>query len=222
MTTAAPGASRSLVRGLIGVTGFMLAACSSGPPPALYVLGTAPPAFSRLVPEVGLPVISVRPVMVPDYLDTTDLVVRNGSEVIPSRTGRWGERLSVGITRTLAADLAKRLTGLQITATQPRERPSRQIYVDIEAFEAGTDNVVLLSARWSIVDGTGRHSILVEHITLAVPLVGNGDSAIVAAMTKAVSNLADRIAAGIVCEILVRLDQAQPRQGEGWETEMSR
>ena len=213
MIRAGTNAIRRPLSCLFGAMGFALAACASGPPPAFYVLGAMPPAATRTVPETGVPVVLVKPVMVPDYLDTTDLVVRDGGEVIPSRTGRWGERLSVGITRTLAAGLADRLPCMKVTAAQSPERPVRQVLVDVDAFEARTDGLIILTARWSIMDGAGRGPMLAERITLTVPLAGTGDAAIVAAMTRAVSDLADRIAAGVVFELLVRLDQLQPRSG---------
>lgn len=186
---------------ILGTLGIALAACTSGPPPTLYVLGATASATAKSVSEMRLPVVLVKPVIIPDYVDTTDLVIRNGGEVIPSRTGRWGERLSVGIRRTLTSGLADRLPGMKVTAVQPPERPVRQVLVDVDAFEARTDGLVVLSARWSVMEDSGRGPTLAEHFTGTVPLAGNGDAAIVAAMTKAVSDLAERIAVGIASEL---------------------
>ncbi len=198
MTIAVTNVTGRLLWCLLGAANLALAACASGPPPALYVLGATPPAAATTVSEVGMPVVVIKPVIVPDYLDTTDLVVRDGGRVIPSRTGRWGERLSVGIARTLATGVADRLPGMKITAAQPPEQPFRQVLVDVDAFEARADGVIVLTARWSILDGAGHAPILAERMVITVPLAGIGDAAVVAAMTRAVSDLADRIAAGIV------------------------
>ncbi|WP_394365076.1 hypothetical protein [Paraburkholderia kirstenboschensis] len=39
-------------------------------------------------------------VQLPDYLDTTAILERSGNRLIPSSAGWWGERLSVGMTRS--------------------------------------------------------------------------------------------------------------------------
>ena len=78
----------------------------SGPPPAEYIIGTAPTPASVTTPLTGRPIIEVKPVQLADYLDTRDLLVRSGNQVVASRSGRWGERLSVGMTRALATSLA--------------------------------------------------------------------------------------------------------------------
>lgn len=178
--------------GMCGIT-----ACSlSGPLPAQYVLGASPPATATTVPQTGLPVVEVKRVQVPDYLDTTDILERRGNQLVPSSTGRWGERLSIGIARALIASLASRLPHLLVTAT-PVARPARQILVDVAAFEARPDHQVVLVARWTILDGATRQMLTAEEASLVEAIEGKGDDALVAAMSRAVDDLAGRVAAGI-------------------------
>lgn len=175
------------------------AACRApGPLPTTYVLGTPSPGVERVEPLLNRPVIEVKQVLVPDYLDTSDLQIRKGpNAVAPSPTGRWGERLSVGITRALAASLTRRLPGYAIAVRSQVERPQRQVLVDVEDFEAPPDGAVVLVARWRVLDGTGRDTLAGERVSLTAPIAGSGDAAIVAAMTAAVEDLAARVAAGI-------------------------
>ena len=183
---------------LLGAAGLVLGACGSSPAPDLYVLGAAPAPVTAAAPQAGLPVIEVKPVGVPDYLDTTDLLVRHGEgQMVASQTGRWGERLSAGVTRALAAALATRLPRMAVTASPPVERPARQVLVDTEAFEARADDEVVLVAHWSITDGGPRQTLTSERVSLAEPVAGTGDGAVVAAMTRATEGLATRIAAGL-------------------------
>jgi uncharacterized lipoprotein YmbA len=184
---------------LLGAASLVLGACgSSGPPPALYVLGAAPAAATTTAPQVGLPVVEVKPVGVPDYLDTTDLLIRHDSgQVVPSQVGRWGERLSAGVTRALAAALAARLPRMAVTATPPVERPARQVLVDVETFEARADGEVVLVARWSVTDGAARETLAAERVSLAGLVAGTGDPAVVAAMTRESEGLASQVAAGL-------------------------
>jgi uncharacterized protein len=175
---------------------LLLVGCArGGPPPALYVLGAMPPAMTATTSEAGLAVVEVTEVKVPDYLDTTDLIVRSFGRLIPSATGRWGERLSVGMTRALAASLAARLPRMVVTTARPAA-PARRILVDVEAFEAQSDGSVVLAASWSIASGSSRQTLLAEHSSIAVPLEKRDDAAVVAAMSRAVDELADQIAAG--------------------------
>ena len=117
--------------------------------------------------------------------------------MVASQTGRWGERLSAGVTRALAAALATRLPRMAVTASPPVERPARQVLVDTEAFEARADDEVVLVAHWSITDGGPRQTLTSERVSLAEPVAGTGDGAVVAAMTRATEGLATRIAAGL-------------------------
>jgi uncharacterized lipoprotein YmbA len=189
--------SRAALLAFFGTVVFEITACSlSGPPPAEYVLGTMPAATETTLPQTGLPVVEVNRVQLPDYLDTTDILERRSNQLVPSMTGRWGERLSVGMTRALIASLAAQLPRLVVTAT-PVGRPTRQILVDVAAFESRPDHRVVLVARWTILDGATRRVLIAEQASLVEAIGGNGDDAIVAAMSRAVDDLAGRVAAGI-------------------------
>ena len=176
-----------------GVLGCSL----SGPPPTAYVLGPMPKGTAASVTETGLPVVEIKRVQLPDYLDTTDILERRDHELVPSATSRWGERLSLGMRRALTASLAARLPHMVVTAAPPVERPARQVLVDVAAFEARAGRDVVLVARWSITDGAGRQTLVAEQTSLVESIAGAGDGAVVAAMSHAVDELADRLAAGI-------------------------
>jgi uncharacterized lipoprotein YmbA len=177
------------------MTAMSVAACGTGTaPPRDYVLG-APVAESRqAVSQVGLPVVEIRPVRLPEYLDTTDLLTRRaGGQIEPSQTARWGERLSIGVARSLASSLATRLPSAAVT-TMSAEQPSWQVLVDLDSFEQRQDGNCVLAGRWSVRDGR-RRTIEVERVSLLVPVDGTNDEHVVAAMTHAVDEFAARIAA---------------------------
>ncbi|MBV8187334.1 MAG: membrane integrity-associated transporter subunit PqiC [Alphaproteobacteria bacterium] len=179
---------------LVGVT---LCGCA-GPPKREYVLGA--PAFATTASraQTALPVVQVERVQLSDYLDSRDILTRGDGEVVPSQTGRWAERLSVGVTRALTASLAGRLAGVAVTSGQPIEPPVLRILVDVIDFEATMNQHVVLAARWAVTDGSGRGSLIAEQASLIEPVAAPAsDSAVVAAMSLALESLADRIAAGI-------------------------
>ena len=70
-----------------------------GPTPQVYVLGDAVADAPATASQMNTPTIEVRPARVPDFLDTTDIVTRGaGGLIVPSQSGRWGERFSIGLT----------------------------------------------------------------------------------------------------------------------------
>ncbi|HVY16191.1 MAG TPA: ABC-type transport auxiliary lipoprotein family protein, partial [Rhodopila sp.] len=95
---------------------LLVSACSSGPAPAIYVLGGGGPVTDVAEPLAGRPVILVQRVLMPDYLDVTDIQVRQAGNVMhASSTGRWGERLSSAVRGALANDLGRALPGFVVT-----------------------------------------------------------------------------------------------------------
>ncbi len=132
---------------LLGAVGLALSACA-GRPPVTYVLGAPGPEAETAEPLIGRPVIEVQRVLMPDYLDVTDILIRRpGNAMDPSATGRWGERLSAGFRRALADDLARALSGFAVTTQQPADAPFRQVLTEVETFEPRPDGRVVLSAR---------------------------------------------------------------------------
>jgi uncharacterized lipoprotein YmbA len=175
-----------------------LSACSSGPPPQIYVLGNAPPAHSISVSQLAQPVVEVKPVLVPDYLDTTDLLTRGaGGRTTASRSARWGERLSIGVQHAVAQSLAARLPQMTVLTSPPLEAPWRQVLIDVEAFAAQPGGQCILAGRWSVREGRGGKLVDEEKISLVRPVGKGSDAELVAAMTDELDELAGRITSAL-------------------------
>jgi uncharacterized lipoprotein YmbA len=176
-----------------------MSGCSSGPPLHTYVLtpplGLGPLAASPASSEDR---ILVRGVLVPDYLDTTDILLRHGgNEVEVSATGRWSERLSQGLTRALATDLQKRLPAH--TVVFDRSSPAqRQVLINVNALDLWRDGRCALAATWTIVDHDASRAVATGSGTFYSSPIGTttevGDARLVDAMTRTVDELADAIA----------------------------
>jgi uncharacterized lipoprotein YmbA len=145
--------------------------------------------------------LQIQRVLVPDYLDTTDLLLRVGThEIRESHTGRFGERLSLGITHALQSDLAVRLPLDTITLAQPAEKSARQILVTVDVFDVWQNGRCLLTANWSILGADRRDVLTADRGTFLTAPAGGGisnDAAIVSAMANAVRQLAARIASTV-------------------------
>jgi uncharacterized lipoprotein YmbA len=172
----------------------MLAGCASNPEQSVYImpasLGVTPPA--PVGP--GRMDLKLRPVIVPDYLDTTDLVTRIGpSQIEASRTGRWGERLSEGVRSALAADLGHRLRSF-VGAEGPTQTASVQIEVTVSAFDV-TPATSLLAASWTFIWPGDSHEPVMGNATFTTSVAQpGGDVAVVAAMADTVGELSEAIA----------------------------
>jgi uncharacterized protein len=187
------------------VTVSFLAGCMAGALPRTYVLAVPVEPAPAVINEAGRPVIELPTVALPDYLDSTDILVRNGqNELTSSTTGRWGERLSLGITQALEVALGQRLPGVLVTHSSVPGQPSISLLVNVEAFDVHPDGQCVLTARWMIPGEDGQQATISQQgtfVTQAARSAGApgplSDAAIVSAMAAAVDQLADRIASGL-------------------------
>lgn len=179
---------------LIGLLA-LLSGCASRVTTGIYVL--SPPIDAQASAGVRLAGLHLQPVSLPDYLDTTEILLRVGpNRLAASETGRWGERLSRGVTGALAAALVRRLPGLAVTTGTASETTALQWQVDIESFDVQPDGHCLLAARWALLSGDGRATRSSGRGVFEVAASGRaGDPAIAAAMGEAIGQLADRLAA---------------------------
>jgi uncharacterized protein len=163
----------------------------------IYSLDSAADAETRSAAAAEPAVLQLERVLIPDYLDTTDILLRVGPhEIHESATGRLGERLSLGITHALRSDLASRLPSYSIALAQSADRPARRILVNVEAFDVWPTGRCVLIADWTLVDMDRRTLLSAARGTFTAAAAGAnpGDGAIVAAMADAVRQLAERIA----------------------------
>ena len=174
-----------------------LAGCA-GPArePDVFVLGDAAPARATEVSQLNDPVVELRPVRIPDYLDTTDILVRQADgRVIPSASGHWGERLSIGMTRAVALALTAHLPNVTVTRVPPIDDPRWQVTIFVDAFEVRAGGECVLAGRWTVRQGREGAERAEERFSLVTPVLSQGDAAVVAAMTHQVDELAVQIAA---------------------------
>jgi uncharacterized lipoprotein YmbA len=181
-----------------------LAACAADPPTRIYLLA-APAGGNEPLRAAGSAAgapVQLQTVLVPDYLDTTDILLRAGPhEVIASRTGRWAERLSQGITHALQAALASRLPGRGLTLSPPADPFAAQLLVTVDALDAWPDGHCVLRAHWTVLQTpAGAAGRIGQGVFTSPPSLSAGtpvDIAIVAAMADAVDRLALRIASDL-------------------------
>jgi uncharacterized lipoprotein YmbA len=176
-----------------------LAGCASNPPLRTFVLSTPFVSVAGTSSVLNEPRVQLQPVSVPDYMDTTDILTRSGqNEVTTSSTGRWGERLSQGLTHALAAALVARLPHDFVTLDPSHGKSNRQIMVSVDAFDVWPDGHSALVATWTVLENDDRIVAVEGRGNFNTPPTETpdlaSDAVVVAAMTSAISQLADSIA----------------------------
>ncbi|WP_323990209.1 PqiC family protein [Nguyenibacter sp. L1] len=146
----------------LALAGLLPAGCAS-PPVRFYTLGA--PAIAAGAEPAG-PVgpaartVTVDRVVLPDYLDGQDLVVRTGNRILRSDRGRWASRLSLGATDLITARLGQARSDLFVT-DQPQVLPAAwRLAVNVSRLDVTRDGTASLDADWSIIPHDPRAPIL--------------------------------------------------------------
>lgn len=189
--------ARSAALGVALLAGAL--GCASLPPRKVYVLDNAKDSAEVSATSTA-PVLRLERVLVPDYLDTTDILTRvGGHELRSSQTGQWGERLSLGITHALRDDLATRLPTPILAGIEHGGEAVLRVLVSIETLDVWADGHCILTANWSLLEKDKPNAVLTEQgaFTAAASGENPGDAMVIAAMANAVSQLADSIASTV-------------------------
>jgi len=173
--------------------GAGLAGCGPHVIPRIFVIGDPSRPLPGVRSENGFGLIELKPVALPYYLDSTDILRRSGpNELTPSPSGQWGERLSLGLTDALAAALSQRLPK-QVVTTRPAVTPAWRVQVEIERIDIG-GGFCVLTARWSILGQERAPLSAWGHATFSEAAATAEDAAVAAAMSRMVDQLAEQIA----------------------------
>jgi len=139
--------------------------------------------------------VGLGPVGVPAYLEPPALATRvDANRLQYASLDRWASPLSAQVTRALAQDLGA--SGTMLVVQYPWY-PSTSIDVVVRvtllAFESDASGVAHLDAEWSVLEprtGVVRKS---DRTTLTEPADGRTSEAAVAALSRALAELARRI-----------------------------
>lgn len=175
---------------------FLLAACGSSPPTRFYTLDPTGAPRSGIVQTKGG--VAVGQITLPAELDRLSFVTREGANrVSVSDQDRWAAPLDGMIRRVLAADLSRRLpAGSVVAPGDPVPPGARVVTLTIRNFIGDATGRVVLDADWAVSQGKG-HPASVHRETITRD-AGSGDAAaIAAAMSQALSVLADQIASAL-------------------------
>lgn len=174
------------------LTAFVLAACST--PELYYRLSADGPLPAR---SSGLS-LGVGPIELPDYIDRAELVFQSSETrfEVPYEQ-RWAGSLRDTTTRAVGVNLARRLgtANLHVYPWPPGTALSRQVRINVNQFHARSGGDAILEATWTIEDGL--NNVLSRGSgAFREPVAKNGYEGIVAAQSRLLSQLSEKIAAG--------------------------
>jgi uncharacterized protein len=171
------------------------AACTS-PNPVLYVLAPVPGPVRTGAPRN----IALRSISLARYLERSQIVRSSeGYRLDVLSNEWWGEPLDALIDRILVQELTQRL-------------PDSTVFADTGAISTAPDAMVEVNIQRFDLDRTGALRLLAQiavggkitgsrGISVTVPPTGTATSALVAAMSNAIGQLADAIAALLAPEV---------------------
>lgn len=157
-------------------------------------LPAAPPASSG-----GAPRVAVGPVTLPELVDRPQLVVRlAGNRVEILEQQRWAEPLKGGIARVVAADLGRLIGSGRAFTYQEHAGVSAEyrLLLDVERFEAQPGQGVTLEVAWTL-RGAPESAPRTGSVQLS-EAAGEGYDSLVAAYSRALSALSQKIADAIM------------------------
>jgi uncharacterized lipoprotein YmbA len=202
---------RAVVRSLLGLAASIgLASCAVSDPTQYYTLGqpaarnaeSTPSAFPRSSEgRTGDVSIGVGPVIMPGYLNRSQIVTRTGGDQVDIATfHRWAEPLQDGVARILADEIGARVPTERIVAFPWRGEIARaleyRVVVAVLRFDGRAGGDVTLDTRWRILGRDGEE-VAFRRSTVTEAAAGPGYEPMVAGMTRALGTLGQEIATEI-------------------------
>ena len=186
--------------GLAVAASLLLLSCSSPEPRFFTLVATPGTAALGTVAPGGPRTVMLRRPGIPGYLDRPDIVRTGGDYQIRFAFGeRWGEPFGDLVGRILAEDLSRRLPGSSVytEAGAISADPEVTLEVDFQRFDADPSGTVVLLVQWSAEQGRGNPGgpPVTNRITVTPASGSTGD--VVAAMSTALGQEADTMAAAL-------------------------
>jgi uncharacterized lipoprotein YmbA len=178
-------------RGSLSFAVLLLASCAS-PNPSLYTLDPPPGPTRRSAPRV----IELRGIGLARYLERSQIVRSSENFRVDILSNDWwAEPLDAMIGRVLARALAQRLPGSTVYLENGAisADPDATLQVNVQRLDQDRQGMVRLVAQFAVV----RKASDTRGVTIEVPVRGAATSDLVAAMSEAIGQLADRMAAAL-------------------------
>lgn len=172
---------------------YLLSGCAS-PPLRLYTLGMPSDQTARQ-PHLSsrATTIQISRVVIPDYLDSQDMILRNKEEIVRSPKSRWATRLSLGMTDLITNEIATSHPHELITDQPLVDVATLRVQINVSRFDVDADGQAVMDANWAVLPQDPNQPLIRDraHLTATGPV--STDAEIAALMRNLVIMLADRV-----------------------------
>jgi len=134
-------------------------------------------------------------------MDRAEIVTHDADNAVSfSEFHRWAGPLQESIASVLAQNIGSLLETERITPFTKENifQASHRVVININRYESRLSKEFLLNATWSIKDLEGRKPLLIRNSIIREPLTSANYEELVAAQSKALAELSQQIATGIV------------------------
>lgn len=172
----------------------LLAGCAASPNPELYTLAALPGPARHIAARS----LELRRIGLAGYLDRPEIVRSAAQYRLQVATNeRWGEPLGGMLARVFTEDLVERLPGTAVFAESGAisTNPDRVLEIDMQRFDADAGGQIVLLAQVAVRHGDERQSASARTLRLTATPASPSIRDHVAAMSQALADLADNVAA---------------------------
>jgi uncharacterized lipoprotein YmbA len=141
--------------------------------------------------------LGLGPIKLPPYLDRPEIVIRAAPNRIElSKEDRWGESVQNGFTSSMKHDLEAQsgATHIILFPWYNTVHVDMQVQIDVYRFETDAQGNASLSARWTILDSTGKNTLYTVETNLTQPSKPGDETESAAALSRDIGDLSGQIA----------------------------
>jgi uncharacterized protein len=157
---------------------------------------TAAPATGTAPSTSGNFTLGLGPIKLPPYLDRPEIVTRMAPNRLElSKEDRWGESVQNGFTSAMQRDLATQAGAVVIVFPWYNTvHIDMQVQIDVYRFETDAQGTATLSAKWTILDTTGKNILYTVVSNLTQPSKPGDNTESAAALSRTIGDLSNQIA----------------------------
>jgi uncharacterized lipoprotein YmbA len=169
-----------------------------------YLIGPAEYTNASYQPDKPLR-IEIINLHIPQYLERFHIATRSSkSQLEFSESNQWGENLGKNLLRTMARNLSKLLSTMDVGTPLNRSasNPDYRIQIHIEQFEQESDNRIKLVARWQLSDRPqpGPSNVFSIELQSKETIKDNNYEQMVSVMRQLYGKLSGQIAETIIAQ----------------------
>ena len=140
--------------------------------------------------------LGLGPIKLPPYLDRPEIVTRMAPNRLElSKEDRWGESVQNGFTRAMERNLAAQAGAAVIVFPWYNTvHIDMQVQIDVYRFETDAQGIATLSAKWTILDSTGKNILYTVESHLTQPSKPGDMTEAAAVLSRTIGDLSSQIA----------------------------